>query len=209
MIALYPRKGLFMSLESLKKDVASAVDAMRAELLALSHAIHDEPELALEEFKASTRLADALDTHDLPATRSVFGLKTSYVSEFGKASGPNIAILSEYDALPGIGHACGHNIIATSGIGAALALAKLGARLPGRVRYLGTPAEERFGGKEIMAREGAFDRCDAAMMIHPSNMNLITMPCQIPTRRTSSIRIRRASPADRLSRARPRAGSTP
>ena len=86
MIALYPRKGLFMSLESLKKDVASAVDALRAELLALSHAIHDEPELALEEFKASTRLADALETNDLPATRGVFGLKTSYVSEFGKAS---------------------------------------------------------------------------------------------------------------------------
>lgn len=166
-----------MSLESLKKEVAGAVDAMRAELLALSHAIHDEPELALEEVQACKRLADTLETHDLSVTRGTFGLKTAYVSEFGKDSGPNIAILSEYDALPGIGHACGHNIIATSGIGAALALAKLGTKLPGRVRYLGTPAEERYGGKEIMAREGAFNRCDAAMMIHPSNMNLVTMPC--------------------------------
>ena len=104
-------------------------------------------------------------------------MRTAYAAEFGKASGPNIAILSEYDALPGIGHSCGHNIIATSGLGAALALSKLGARLPGRIRYLGTPAEERFGGKEIMAREGAFDGCDAAMMIHPSNLNLVTMPC--------------------------------
>ena len=77
-------------------------------------------------------------------------LKTAYVSEFGRDAGPTIAILSEYDALPGVGHACGHNIIATSGLGAALALSKLGVRLPGRVRYLGTPAEERFGGKEII-----------------------------------------------------------
>jgi uncharacterized membrane protein YgdD (TMEM256/DUF423 family) len=99
------------------------------------------------------------------------------LAEFGKDGGPTIAILSEYDALPGVGHACGHNIIATSGLGAALALSKLGARLPGRVRYLGTPAEERFGGKEIIAREGAFDGADAAMMIHPSNLNLVTMPC--------------------------------
>jgi len=76
-----------------------------------------------------------------------------------------------------VGHACGHNIIATAGLGASLALAKLGARLPGRVRYLGTPAEERFGGKEIIAREGAFDGVDAAMMIHPANLNLTTMPC--------------------------------
>lgn len=166
-----------MSLELLKKDVAAAVDAMRAELLALSHAIHQEPELALEEFKAAARLTDAVEAHDLPVSRETFGLKTAYASEFGRDSGPTIAILSEYDALPGIGHACGHNIIATTGLGAAVALAKLGVRLPGRVRYLGTPAEERFGGKEIIAREGAFDGVDAAMMIHPSNLNLATMPC--------------------------------
>ncbi|HEX4302775.1 MAG TPA: M20 family metallopeptidase [Rhizomicrobium sp.] len=166
-----------MSLESLKKDVCAAVDAMRDELLGLSHAIHDEPELALEEFKAAKRLTDGVAGHDVPVQRAAYGLPTGYVSEFGKASGPVIAILSEYDALPGIGHACGHNVIATSGYGAAMALAKLNGKLPGRVRYLGTPAEERFGGKEIMARAGAFDGCDAAMMIHPSNENLVTMPC--------------------------------
>ncbi len=164
-------------LEALKKDVASAVDAMREELLALSHAIHGEPELALEEFKAADRLTKAVESHGIATQREVFGLKTAYAAEFGKDSGPTIAILSEYDALPGIGHACGHNIIATAGLGAAMALSKLNGRLPGRVRYLGTPAEERYGGKELMAREGAFDRADAAMMIHPSNLNLITMPC--------------------------------
>jgi amidohydrolase len=166
-----------MSLDQLKKDVCSAVDAMRDELLALSHAIHGEPELALEEFKAAERLTKAVESHGIGVQREAFGLKTGYAAEFGKAGGPNIAILSEYDALPGIGHACGHNIIATSGLGAALALSKLNGRLPGRVRYLGTPAEERFGGKEIMARNGAFDGTDAAMMIHPSNQNLVTMPC--------------------------------
>jgi len=166
-----------MSLEALKKDAISAVDAMREELLALSHAIHGEPELALEEFKAADRLTKAVERHGIATQREAFGLKTAYAAEFGKAGGPTIAILSEYDALPGIGHACGHNIIATAGLGAAMALSKLNGRLPGRVRYLGTPAEERYGGKELMAREGAFDRADAAMMIHPSNLNLITMPC--------------------------------
>src|SRR5207344_2116094 len=123
------------------------------------------------------RLAGAVENHGIAVQREAFGLRTSYVAEFGKDRGPTIAILSEYDALPGIGHACGHNIIATAGLGAAMALSKLNGRLPGRVRYLGTPAEERYGGKEMMAIEGAFDKADAAMMIHPSNLNLITMPC--------------------------------
>ncbi|MBV9570238.1 MAG: M20 family metallopeptidase [Alphaproteobacteria bacterium] len=165
-----------MSLEALKKDVASAIDALAPELLALSHAIHQEPELALEEFKAVARLTKSVEAHGLPVQREAYGLKTAYVSEFG-SGGPAIGILSEYDALPGIGHACGHNIIATAGLGAALALAKLKERLPGRVRYLGTPAEERFGGKELMARAGGFDGLDAAMMIHPANLDLATMPC--------------------------------
>jgi amidohydrolase len=165
-----------MSLESLKKDVAAIVDSMKTELLAASHGIHQEPELALQEFKAAKRLCDAVERHDIKVERGAFGVETAYAAEFGD-KGATVAILSEYDALPGVGHACGHNIIATTGLGAALALAKLGAKLPGRVRYLGTPAEERFGGKEIIAREGAFDGVDVAMMIHPSNLNLATMPC--------------------------------
>jgi len=166
-----------MDAESLKKDVGAAIDAMSAELLGLSHAIHGEPELALEEFKAAKRLSDAVEGHGIQVQREAFGLKTAFAAEFGKAAGPNVAILSEYDALPGIGHACGHNIIATSAYGAAMALAKLNGQLPGRVRYMGTPAEERFGGKEMMAREGAFEKVDAAMMMHPSNLNIVTMPC--------------------------------
>jgi len=166
-----------MSKEQLRRDVVGAVDAMRDELLGLSHLIHGEPELALEEFKAAKNLTDAVERHGIDVRREAFGLPTAYAAEFGKAGGPTIAILSEFDALPGIGHACGHNIIATAGLGAALALSKLNGRLPGRVRYLGTPAEERFGGKELMAREGAFERVDASMMIHPATHNLVTMPC--------------------------------
>src|SRR5580692_10015968 len=162
-------------MDALKKDVAAAIDGMREELLALSHAIHGEPELALEEYKAAARLTGAVEAPGLTVQREAFGLATAFAAEFGER-GPTIAILSEYDALPGSGHACGHNIIATAGLGAAMALAKLGGRMKGRVRYMGTPAEERFGGKEMMAREGAFERIDAAMMMHPSSMNLVTMP---------------------------------
>lgn len=166
-----------MSLEQLNREIDRAVEAMTGELLELSHGIHADPELALQEFHAAARLSGSVARHELPVTVEAFGMKTAFASEFGNTSGPTIAILSEYDALPGIGHSCGHNIIAASGYGAAIALSKLGAQLPGRVRYLGTPAEERFGGKEIMARAGAFDGADAAMMIHPSNLDLAAMPC--------------------------------
>ena len=102
-------------------------------------------------------------------------LDTAFISSFGEGD-TEVGILSEYDALPGIGHACGHNIIATTGLGASLALAKLNGELPGKVRYLGTPAEESGNGKELMARQGAFDGLDAAMMVHPAGIDLITMP---------------------------------
>jgi len=167
-----------MSKEQLARDIVGAVDAMRDELLGLSHVIHGEPELALEELRAAANLTAAVESHGIAVQREAFGLPTAYAAEFGKdGGGPTIAILSEFDALPGIGHACGHNIIAAAGLGAALALSKLNGRLPGRVRYLGTPAEERFGGKEFMARAGAFERVDAAMMIHPATHNLVTMRC--------------------------------
>ena len=92
------------------------------------------------------------------------------------AGAPQVVICAEYDALPQIGHACGHNIIATTGLGAALALSKLNGELPGRIRYLGTPAEEMGGGKELMAQEGAFDGVDSAMMVHPAGIDLTLMP---------------------------------
>ncbi len=165
------------AIQELKHAVVAAVDAMADDLLAVSHDIHARPELAFQEHFASQRLRAALAAADLPASAGSYGLETAFEAEFG-AGGKHVSILAEYDALPGIGHACGHNLIATSALGATLALHAISERLPpGRVRLLGTPAEERGGGKELMARNGAFDATDAAIMIHPSGINLTTMPC--------------------------------
>jgi len=161
---------------TLKKNVCSAIDAMADELITISHEIHANPELAFQEHKAAALLSNRVEKEGLTVTRGAFGLETAYSTEFG-TTGPTVGILSEYDALPGIGHSCGHNIIAVTGLGAALALSKLNGSLPGRVRYLGTPAEEQGGGKELMAQEGAFDNLDAAMMVHPAGIDLTTMPC--------------------------------
>ena len=162
--------------KALKKDVCDAIDGMSSELIRISHEIHAHPELNFQEHFAAKILTEAVEKADLPVERKACGLDTAYISEFGSGDG-SVGILSEYDALPGIGHACGHNIIAVTGLGASIALSKLGAKLPGVVRYLGTPAEEGGGGKELMAREGAFDGLDGAMMVHPAGMNLATMPC--------------------------------
>jgi len=161
---------------TLKRQACDAIDAMSDELISISHEIHANPELAFREHKAAALLSGRVEKEGLPVTREAFGLETAYATEFGN-EGATVGILSEYDALPGIGHACGHNIIATTGLGASLALAKLNGALPGRIRYLGTPAEEQGGGKELMAQEGAFDRLDAAMMVHPAGVDLATMPC--------------------------------
>lgn len=166
-----------MSLETLKRDVCSAIDALRGELVSVSHAIHANPELAFEEKFASSLLTKTVEGHGLTVERGAYKVGTAYAAEFGPTNAPVMSLLSEYDALPGIGHACGHNIIATAGLGAALGLSKLGAKLPGRVRYLGTPAEERGGGKEVMAQHGAFEGVDAAMMVHPAGFDMVTMPC--------------------------------
>ena len=164
-----------MDREALKKQACVTIDDMSDALISASRAIHSKPELAFEEHFAHGLLTDRVEEAGLPVERGACGLDTAFISSFGD-TGVEVGILSEYDALPGIGHACGHNIIATSGLGAALALSKLGAALPGRVRYLGTPAEEAGGGKEIMAQHGAFDGLDAAMMVHPAGINLVTMP---------------------------------
>ncbi len=166
-----------MDVPRLKQEVCAAVDAMQAELRRVSRAIHANPELAFEERAAARALVELLRQAGLAVETGAYGLETAFASDFGPAAGPRVALLAEYDALPEIGHACGHNLIAAAGVGAGLALASLGERLPGRVRVLGTPAEERGGGKELMARCGALDGVDAAMMMHPASVNLVTMPC--------------------------------
>ena len=160
-----------------KRAVCESVDRMSPDLLRVSHAIHARPELAFEEEHAAALLVETLRKAALDVKPGAYGLATAFEAEFGRRRGPRVAILAEYDALPDIGHACGHNLIATSAIGAALALDALGDALPGRIRLLGTPAEERGGGKELMARAGAFEGIDAALMMHPSSVDLVTMPC--------------------------------
>ncbi len=162
---------------ALRQTILERIDALAGELLEVSHAIHQRPELAFKEHFACGLLADTVASHGLDVERGVFTLPTAFDTRFRGGDGPTVALLAEYDALPGIGHACGHNLIATAALGAALGLLAVRDRLPGTVRLLGTPAEERGGGKELMARAGAFDGVDAALMIHPAGVNLSAMPC--------------------------------
>ncbi len=164
--------------ENLAGAITARIDALSDTLLEVSHSIHTNPELAFQEHHAANLLADTLDAQGLPAERGVFTLETAFEASLPtKGDGPTVAILAEYDALPGIGHACGHNLIATAALGATLGLQAVADELPGQVRLIGTPAEEKGGGKELMARAGAFDGVNAAMMIHPAGVNLTTMPC--------------------------------
>ena len=163
-----------MSPDDAKTRAASVVDAHRDLLLGVSRDIFEHPELCFEEHHAHDVLVGALRGVGIETTEHAFGLDTAFVAEVGE-QGPTVAIICEYDALPGIGHACGHNVIAGAGLGAGVALASLAVELGGRVRILGTPAEEGGGGKEFMLRAGAFDGLDAAMMVHPADRDLPTM----------------------------------
>lgn len=151
-----------------REAVSRAIDEAANDLIALSTFIHDNPEIALEEVRASAACADFLAARGFEVERGVAGLPTAFAATVGTGA-PRIAYLSEYDALPGLGHGCGHNLIAIAGIGAGIGLA---AALPslggaGQVNVYGTPAEEAVGGKVIMANAGIFDGVDAALGAHP------------------------------------------
>jgi amidohydrolase len=150
------------------------VDRLGPELLEVSHRIFDRPELCFEEHHAHEVLCSAIEAAGLQLTRHAYGLETAFVADAG-SEGPVVAVLCEYDALPEIGHACGHNIIAAAGLGAGLAAAAVAAEMGGRVRILGTPAEEGGGGKVYLERAGAFAGVDAAVMVHPADHDLPSM----------------------------------
>ena len=154
-------------------DAFDLIDQSADELVELSHAIHARPELAFEERFASGLLADALDDRGLRVERRAYDLETAFVAHVGAGDGPNVAVCLEYDALPDIGHACGHNVIATAGLGAAIALAGVVEECGGRLTILGTPAEERGGGKILLAERGALEGVDAAMMVHPAGNDFL------------------------------------
>ena len=165
-----------MDVEALKQAVCDRVDALAPRLVNASRAIHARPELNYEERFAHQLLTDLLEDQGITPVRSAFGIETAFDSFVG-TEGPTIAVLCEYDALPGVGHACGHNIIATAGLGAGLAAAVVAEQAGGRLRIMGTPAEEGGGGKVKMARAGAFYGVDAAMMVHPADADLVRMDC--------------------------------
>jgi amidohydrolase len=165
-----------MDVEALKQAVCAQVDQLADQLLDASHHIHANPELNFAEVIAHDTLTEILADRGLPVQRGAFGVDTAFDAAVG-STGPSIAVLCEYDALPGIGHACGHNIIATAGLGAGLAAAAVAEEVGGRLRIMGTPAEEGGGGKIVMARNGAFEGVDAAMMVHPADADLIRMDC--------------------------------
>jgi len=152
-------------------SVEDAVNRRSGDLIELSHAIHAEPELAFAEFKSCAKAQALVAERGFEMTAAPGGLETAFRAEFG--SGPLvIGICAEYDALPGIGHACGHNIIAASAVGAALGLAEVADELGLTVVLLGTPAEEAGGGKALLLNAGTFDDIAATVMLHPGPIDI-------------------------------------
>jgi amidohydrolase len=161
-------------MDALKRRVADAVERLGDELTALSLDIHAHPELAFEETRAADRVGRFLTEHGFKVEAGVGGIPTAFRASLEIGPGPTLAILCEYDALPGVGHACGHNVIAAAGAGAGAALMAARDGLPsGRVVVIGTPAEERGGGKGCLVEAGLFRDVDAAMMIHGFDRTLL------------------------------------
>ena len=157
-----------------KARAAAAVEAARDAILELSHRVHANPEAAFEEHQAAAWVAEAVARAGFAVQHPAGSLATAIrgtITGGRGADGPRIGILAEYDALPGLGHGCGHNTMAAAGVGAAIALAETRDDWAGEVVFLGTPAEERGSGKEIMLRDGLFDGLDAALLYHPCDRN--------------------------------------
>ncbi|MGH4016328.1 MAG: M20 family metallopeptidase [Pseudonocardiaceae bacterium] len=154
-------------MSTLEAVLAAAVDRRADELRALSRSIHAEPELAFAEHRSAAKVADLVEAEGFEVERAVGGLQTAFTATYG-AGKLVIGLCAEYDALPEIGHACGHNIIAAASTGAALALREIADRLDLTIKLLGTPAEESGGGKVLLLQRGVFDDVAMAMMVHPA-----------------------------------------
>lgn len=163
-------KGESMDIEKLKASVTGEIDAHRHQLSELSLKIHSNPELGFQEIKAASWLTRYLEENGFSIERGICKLPSAFKASYGKGK-PAIAMLAEYDALPNLGHACGHNLIATCAIGAGVASKLVIDQCGGRILVIGTPAEELYGGKVIMANRGAFNNLDIAMIVHPGTRN--------------------------------------
>jgi amidohydrolase len=160
---------------SLGSAIADRVDVLDADLVALSHDVHAHPELGFEEHHAVEAVARLLGAHGVEAEVGAYGVATALRAQVGTGR-PRVAVLAEYDALPEIGHACGHNVICATAVGAFLALAEVAGDLDGSVELIGTPAEEGGGGKELIGQAGGFDEVDAALMLHPFSFDVAEHP---------------------------------
>lgn len=158
-----------------RDEARRQLDAAGEELLALSHRIHAHPEVAFEEERAAAWCAELLDASGFTVERGVCDLPTAFAARAG--SGPlHVALCAEYDSLPGIGHACGHNIIAAMAVGAGLAAARVADDVGLTITVLGTPAEESGGGKALLLERGAFSGVHAALMAHPAPVDAVEPP---------------------------------
>ncbi len=164
-----------MDVTEAKRRVEKAIREVSAELTDLSHSIHARPELGLKERYASQLLSDWLEEKGFAIERSAFGLETSFLARAGESE-PRFVLCAEYDALPDIGHACGHNIIAAASAGAGYGASQVVEELGFGVDVLGTPAEESVGGKAILLERGAFEGVAAALMVHPAPVDILDAP---------------------------------
>jgi amidohydrolase len=163
-----------MDIGEIKDSVVRNIDSSYKQLHELSRKLHDTPETAMEEHRAAAWLAEYLEQNGFSVERGICDLPTAFRGKYGQGK-PAIAFLAEYDALPKVGHACGHNLIATSSIAAGIACRKVVDELGGSVTVFGTPGEELAGGKAIMAERGAFTDVDIAMITHPGGGNHIVV----------------------------------
>lgn len=154
--------------------IKNEVDENDKKLRKIALEIHKNPELGFNEFKSVALLTTMLEDNGFNVEKGISNLDTAFIATHqGDASGPTIGLLAEYDALPKLGHACGHNLIGTASVGAAVALKKTFDKFPGTIKVIGTPAEEGGGGKVFMADDGVFNDLDVAMMCHPKNKTMV------------------------------------
>jgi amidohydrolase len=162
--------------DSLAASVHRHLDEIAGDVQGVAQEIHGLAEIGYQETRSSALLCDLLERHGFTVQRGASGMDTAFIADSGR-EGPGIAFVCEYDALRGLGHACGHNLIGTgsAGAGIALAMALQEAGLPGRVRVVGSPAEEGGGGKIPLCHDGVFDQYDAALIFHPSDRTMSVM----------------------------------
>ena len=164
-----------MPLNDFQKEIVDAIDASAHSIISASHQIHDHPELGYQEVFASSLLADLVQGFGFTVERGYAGIPTAFRARKGDPEGPHVAFLAEYDALPGIGHACGHNVISAAALAASIGLGAALDSSPstatGEVSLIGTPAEETDGGKVVMIERGSFQDLDVALMVHPYEGN--------------------------------------